>query len=127
MNIISRYSNIPGLVIDSSKIPREIRGLLPLALEWNITDYLELEGYINAASEHKRRHFVESFAPHFDFIASWVEQSAHIMPLPDEVAVFDIAASVALRVRNTLVVFEISSFRPGRPDFGPTIDFVEAS
>jgi hypothetical protein len=124
MNIISRYSDIPGLVIDESKIPLEILGLLPLAIEWNITDYLELEAYINAAPEHKRRHFVESFAPHFDFIAAWVEQSAHIMPLPDEVAVFDVAASVALRVSKMLVIFEINPHQPSRFDFGQEIGFI---
>lgn len=123
MNIISRYSDIPGLVIDQSQIPGEIRGLLPLAIEWNITDYLELEAYINAASDDKRRHFVESFAPHFDLIASWVGQSAHLMPPPDEAAIFEIAASAALRVRKTLVVFEINPL-PNLLDFRQEIDLV---
>ncbi len=127
MNIISRYSDIPGLVIDESKIPREIRSLLPLAVKWNITDYLELEAYIHAAPEHERRHFVESFAPHLDSIAAWVEQSAHLMPLPDEVAVFDVAASVALRVSRMPVVFEINSRQPSRINFGQEIGFVVAS
>jgi hypothetical protein len=113
-------------VIDESQIPREIHGLLPLAVEWNITDYLELEAYINVALEHKRRHFVESFAPHLDFIAAWVGRSAHIMPLPDEVAVFEIAASVALRVRKTLAVFGINSLHADVLGFRQEIGVVEA-
>lgn len=126
MNIISRYSDIPGLVVNEAKIPCEIRGLLALAIEWNITDYLELEAYINAAAEHKRRHLVESFAPHFDFITSWIGQSAHLMPLPDEVVVFDIAASAALKVRATLPVFEINYPLPSQLGFAQTMEFIGA-
>lgn len=116
MNLISRYSDIPGLVIDESKIPDEIRGLLALAVEWNIADYLELEAYIDAAPEPKRRHFIESFAPHFDFITSWVEQSAHF-PMPDEAAIFNIAAGAATRVRQASFAFETNSPHSSQFDF----------
>jgi hypothetical protein len=95
MNITSRYSDIPEVTIDESKIPVEVLTLLPLAKEWSISDDVELEAYIAAASEEKRRHFFEAFRPHFTILAKWNRDSAHLVPQPDELVLFDIAANAA--------------------------------
>jgi hypothetical protein len=102
MNITSRYSDIPEVVIDESKIPAEVRPLLPLAKEWSISDDVELNAYIAAASLEKRRQFFEAFRPHFDTLVKWTRESAQLVPQPDELVLFDIAANAAATVGSTL-------------------------
>ena len=102
MNITSRYSDIPEVVIDESKIPTEVRHLLPLAREWSISDDVELDEFITAASPQKRLEFFQAFRPHFDALAKWNRESSHLVPQPDELVLFDIAANAAATVGSSL-------------------------
>jgi hypothetical protein len=102
MNITSRYSDIPEVVIDESKIPAAVRHLLPLAREWSISDDVELDDFIAAASPEKRRELFEAFRPHFDALAKWNRESRELVPQPDELVLFDIAANAAATVGSTL-------------------------
>ena len=95
MNITSRYSDIPEVVIDESKIPADVRHLLPLAREWSISDDVELDAFITATSPEKRREFFEAFHHHFAALAKWNRDSAQLVPQPDELVLFDIAANAA--------------------------------
>ena len=89
-------------MIDESKIPAEFRPLLPLAREWSISDNIELDTYIAAASEAKRWEFYKAFRPHFDALTKWNRESAHLVPQPDELILFGIAANAAATVGSTL-------------------------
>jgi hypothetical protein len=89
-------------MIDESKIPAEVRHLLPLAREWSISDDVELDGFITAASPEKRREIFEAFRPHFVALAKWNRESAQLVPQPDELVLFDIAANAAATVGSTL-------------------------
>lgn len=102
MNVTTRYSDIPEVVIDESKIPPAFRHLLPLAREWSISDDLELDAYIASSSSDQRRRFVEAFAPHFDALEAWHNELSHLVPQPDELVLFDIAAHAAATVESTL-------------------------
>lgn len=102
MNITSRYSDIPEVVINESKILARVLPLLPLAREWSISDDAELEAYIAEAPEQKRREFFEAFRPHFRALAEWHKASAHLVPQPDELVLFDIAANAAVTVGSSL-------------------------
>jgi hypothetical protein len=102
MNITSRYADIPEVAIDESKIPVEVLPLLSLAREWSIGDDRELDAYIAAASEAKKREFFEAFRPHFNTLAKWNRESAHLVPQPDELVLFDVAANAAATVGVTL-------------------------
>ena len=88
-------------MIDESKIPAEVRHLLPLAREWSISDDVELESYIAAVPPEKRREFFEAFRPHFDALAKWNRESRELVPQPDELVLFDIAANAAATVGGT--------------------------
>ncbi len=102
MKITSRYSDIPEVTIDESKIPAEVLPLLPLAKEWSIGDDAELAAYIAEASEEKRRQFFEAFRPHFTALAKWHQGLARLVPQPDELVLFDMAANAAATVGRTL-------------------------
>lgn len=102
MDITSRYADIPEVTIDESKIPVDVRPLLPLATEWSISDDAELDAYIAESSEEKRRQFFEAFRPHFNALAKWHKESAHLVPQPHELVLFDIAANAAATVGSTL-------------------------
>ena len=102
MNIASRYSDIPEVTIDESKIPADFLPLLPLAKEWSISDDSELDEYISEASEEKRREFFEAFKPHFRGLQLWHKQCAHLVPQPDELVLFDIATNAAATVGSSL-------------------------
>jgi hypothetical protein len=102
MNITSRYSDIAGVVIDPAKIPAEFRHLLPLAKEWSISDDLELEAYIEAASEQQKQQLVAAFSPHFGGLWEWHLACEDKIPQPDELVLFDIAANAAASVHATM-------------------------
>jgi hypothetical protein len=102
MNITSRYADIPEVVIDSEKVPEDFRHLLPLAREWSISDDAELEAFIAAASEEKKRGLADAFAPHFAGLWKWHQACADQVPQPDELVLFDIAANAANTVHSML-------------------------
>ena len=102
MIITSRYSDRPEVVIDESKIPIELRPLLPFAREWSIEDDCELEEYILAASYEKRRQLFEAFRPHFGALDKWHNEFCHHVPISDEIVVFSIATHAAAFVGTTL-------------------------
>jgi hypothetical protein len=102
MDITSRYSDIPEVTIVESKIPAEVRHLLPLAREWSISDDVELAAFIAAASPEKRRQFFEALRPHFGALDKWHRELAHLVPQPDELVLFDIAANAAATVGRAL-------------------------
>ena len=95
MNITSRYSDIPGVIINPDMVPAEFRHLIPLAKEWSIGDDLELDAYIDATSKEKRRELIAAFEPHFDGLWKWHQACEHIIPQPDELVLFDFAANAA--------------------------------
>ena len=102
MNISSRYSDNPDVVIDEAKIPAPLRHLLPLAREWSIGDDLELQAYIASTPPDQLRRFAEAFAPHYDALAAWHDELAHLVPQPDELVLFDIATNAAATVEGML-------------------------
>lgn len=102
MNITSRYSDIPEVVIDESKIPAPFLPLVPLAKEWSIGDDSELDEYISSVPDAKRRAFYEAFKPHFQGLQEWHDQCAHLVPQPDELVLFDMAANAAATVGSSL-------------------------
>ncbi len=102
MNITSRYTDIPEVSIDPAKVPQEFRHLIPLAKEWCISDDAELDAYIEAAPEEKKRELVTGFAPYFDGLWKWHQACADVVPQPDELVMFDMAANAANTVRGML-------------------------
>jgi hypothetical protein len=102
MKITSRYADIPDVKIDPTKVPEQFRHLIPLAKEWSISDDVELEAYIEAASEEKKKEVAAAFSPHFDALWEWHEASAHLVPQPDELVLFDTAANAANTVHSML-------------------------
>ena len=99
MNITSRYSDIPEVIIDPANVPAEFRHLLPLATEWSISDDDELDHYIAAASEERKKGLVAAFSPHFDGLWEWHKRCKGLIPQPDELVLFDTAASAAATVQ----------------------------
>ena len=102
MNITSRYADIPEVEIDIAKIPEEFRHLLPLAKEWSISDDVELDAFIADASEEKRREVAADFAPHFAALWKWHQSCEDMVPQPDELVLFDLAANAANAVHSKL-------------------------
>ncbi|MEY2493790.1 MAG: hypothetical protein QOJ45_282 [Verrucomicrobiota bacterium] len=102
MKITSRYADNPKVKIDATKVPEEFRHLLPLAKEWSIGDDVELDAYIDAASDEQKKKFVDAFSPHFDALWKWHESCEHMIPKPDELVLFDAAANAAGTVHSIL-------------------------
>jgi hypothetical protein len=102
MNITSRYSDNPKVIIDVTKVPEEFRHLLPLAKEWSISDDGELDAYIDAAPDEKKRELVDAFSPYFDALWKWHQSCDGLVPQPDEIVLFDTAANAAGTVISML-------------------------
>ena len=97
-----RYSDNPEVKIDPTKVPPQFRHLLSLAKEWSIGDDVELEDYVAAASEEKKKELVAAFAPHFDGLWKWHQECATMVPQPDELVLFDTASNAAATVHSML-------------------------
>jgi hypothetical protein len=102
MNITTRYAEIPEVTIDPTKVPEQFQHLIPLAKEWSISDDLELDAYVEAASEAKKRELATAFVPHFDALWKWHLACENLIPQPDELVLFDIAANAAATVHSML-------------------------
>ena len=102
MVITSRYADIPEVTNDLASVPERFRHLIPLAKEWSIGDDAELEAYIEAASEFTKKELVAAFAPHFEALWEWHQECADLVPQPDELVLFDIAANAASMVQSML-------------------------
>jgi hypothetical protein len=102
MEITSRYADIPEVIIDPVNVPERFRHLIPLAKEWSIGDDVELEAYIEAALEVTKKQLVDAFAPHFEALWEWHQRCANLVPQPDELILFDIAANAANEVQSRL-------------------------
>lgn len=102
MDITSRYADDARVVIDPAKVPEQFRHLIPLAKEWSIGDDVELEACIARCAEHKLRELVVAFRPHFDELWLWHEACDEMIPQPDELVLFDIAANAAASVQAML-------------------------
>lgn len=102
MKITSRYSDIPEVQIDPAKVPEQFRSLLPLAKEWSIGDDVELDAYIEETSEEKKKELVDGFSPHFDGLYKWHQECEDLVPQPDELVLFDMAANAAATVHSML-------------------------
>jgi hypothetical protein len=100
MNIQSRYSDDPAIAIDPAKVPAEFRHLIPLAKEWSISDDIELDNYIAAASREQKVELVAAFSPHFDELWKWHSECKEIIPQPHELVLFDTAAHAAATVQS---------------------------
>jgi len=97
-----RYSDNPGVKIDPAKVPEQFRHLIPLAKEWSIGDDAELDAYIEAASEEKKKELASAFGPHFAGLQKWSESCSRMVPQPDEVVLFDTASNAAATVFSML-------------------------
>ena len=102
MNTPRRYCDNPKVIIDPSKVPPEFRHLLPLAKEWSIGDDVELDDYIAAASEEKKKELVAAFSPHFDGLWKWHLACKKTVPQPDELVLFDTASNAAATVHSMI-------------------------
>lgn len=103
MKITSRYADDPNVKIDSANVPIEFRHLLPLAREWSISDDEELDRFIAAASDQDKKTLVDAFKPHFDGLWKWHESCEDLIPQPDELVLFDIAANAAATVHTLML------------------------
>ena len=101
MKITSRYAD--AVDIDPAKVPEELRHLLPLAREWSLRDYDELDAYIEATPPKKKRELVDGFMPHFDAIWEWQQRFEDLVPWPEELCLFDFASDVAETVLGRLL------------------------
>lgn len=102
MSTPRRYIDDQRVNIDPARVPEQFRHLIPLAKEWSIGDDVELETYIQAASEEKKKEFAAAFAPHFVGLQKWSESCSRMIPVPDEVVLFDTASNAAAAVFSTL-------------------------
>jgi len=102
MSTPHRYADDPRVKIDPAKVPSEFRHLLALAREWSIGDDVELDDYIAAASDEKKKQLADAFAPHFAGLQKWSESCSKMVPQPDEVVLFDMASNAAATVFSML-------------------------
>ena len=65
-----------------------------------ISDDVELEEYIEEASQQKKDELVAAFRPHFDALWEWHLECEGLVPQPSELVLFDIAAHAAATVHS---------------------------
>lgn len=76
--------------------------MIPLAKQWSIGDDLELESYFNSRTQQESRELVEMFTQHQEGLWQWHVACKDMIPQPDELVMFDIAAHAAASVQAML-------------------------
>jgi len=91
---IGRYTNLPGVLIDESRVPASLRPLLPIARDWGNLGDEALERAIGEASRETIAQAVEAALPMKDEIHDFAYRSAGAAatPVPDEVVLFQMFA-----------------------------------
>jgi len=102
MTITSRYADDPRVIIDSNQVPEPFRHLIPLAKQWSIGDDVELESYFKTRTQQENRELVEMFTPYQEGLWQWHLSCKDMIPQPDELVLFDIAANAAASVQAML-------------------------
>ena len=62
-----------GAPIDPSKVPEQLRPLVPLAEEWGIGDDAQRAARVDDASDDERAKLREALAPHQVEITAWLD------------------------------------------------------
>lgn len=93
--ITSRYSDIPGLVLDESRVPEAFRHLLPLARHWAVGDDRERANLMWLTDTEELRRFVDAVWTQFEAIDAWCGSRRGLVPVPDEVVLFDMMLEAA--------------------------------
>lgn len=73
--------------LDATKVPEDLRGLVPLAQEWGIGDDVERGAKVESAAPAERARVRAAVAPHQHRITEWLNSFGR-NPMPDEAAAF---------------------------------------
>lgn len=90
--IASRVSENPNIKIDEVIVPQSLRTLIPLALEWCITDEAEVHLYAKSVGKEKTKSFLQAFGKHIVEIEAFCFPDPLPIPVPDMLVCFQIAA-----------------------------------
>ena len=73
--------------LDSTKVPADLRGLVPLAQEWGIGDDVDRGAKVDGASAAEKARVRAAVAPYQDRITAWLNSFGRQL-MPDEAAAF---------------------------------------
>lgn len=93
--VTSRLVDIPEIVIDETKLPANLRELIPLARFWAIGDDVERAEALRRASASERRQLVDKVMPLLEEIECFCDARRDLIPVPDEVLLLDMLTESA--------------------------------
>ncbi len=93
--ITSRYMDDPGVSIDESKVPENLRHLIPYAMTWCIGDDVERGDLMWLTPREELTEFVAAVWPRCSEINQWCRSHDGDVPVPDEVIIFGMMTEAA--------------------------------
>ncbi|MBC7897133.1 MAG: hypothetical protein H7066_17070 [Cytophagaceae bacterium] len=91
-------STSSGVALDASRVPEDLRALVPIVQEWGIGDDVDRGDKVEGASAEERQKLRDALAPHQDRITAWLNSFGQNV-MPDEAAAF-MYAQLALEEIN---------------------------
>ena len=76
-----------GITLDPTKVPEDLRPLLPVIQEWGIGDDVDRGHKVDAATPEARQRLRDALTPHQDRITAWLNSFGQQL-MPDEAAAF---------------------------------------
>lgn len=76
-----------GVTIDASRVPEDLRSLVPIVQEWGIGDDVDRGRKVDGATAEEKQKLRDALAPHQDRITAWLNSFGQNV-MPDEAAAF---------------------------------------
>ena len=92
-------ANASAITIDASKVPEDLRSLVPIVQAWGIGDDVDRGEKVDAATAEEKQQLRDALAPHQDRITAWLNSFGQGV-MPDEAAAF-MYAQLALEEMGT--------------------------
>lgn len=100
--VVSRYMDTPGVRLDPTRVPENLRPLLRFANAWAIGDDVERGRLVADTPLEDKKEFVRAVVPHFEDIERYSQAHANSEPVPHEVIVLNLLAEAADVASNHL-------------------------
>ena len=83
-----RASEAPAVELDASKVPEDLRSLVPLAARWGIGDDVDRNAKVDKATDAERAELKNAIDPASTRITAWLDSFPVGGPMTDEAAAF---------------------------------------
>jgi len=99
-----RYCDLPNVNLDCSRIPVSLQPLYEVACRWGITCEEESYRWIEVCDKQTIQSFLTDFSRVLPYVESYIFDTVHPTPVPDEVVLFQMTYRVFMEAKYSLAL-----------------------